>query len=186
MIDRAKRNDEAQRIKLLDASQRPVLYQVPWVTTLSRLMDETVVAHDLSLQPGYVIGRLDRVLRRELREVLRPHGLTLPAYTTLSVLRRRPGLSNAQLARRSLVTPQAMNEIMAQLLERKLVTRRVDPNHNRVLQTRLTARGTRLIEACEAESRALEERMLAGIGDGARDSFLEALRVCVRNLGAGL
>lgn len=150
------------------------------------LMDESLVAHDLSLRAIYVVGRLDRVLRAELRELLRPHGLTLPAYTTLSVLRRRPGLSNAQLARRSLVTPQAMNEIIAQLLERRLIARRVDPNHNRVLQTRLTARGTRLIEACEAESRELEERMLDGIPDDERARLLELLRDCVRNLGAGL
>lgn len=149
--------------------------------------DERALAeHDLGLRAEYVIGRLDRVLRRELRELLRPHGLSLPAFTTLSVLRRRPGLSNAQLARRSLVTPQAMNEIVAGLLERRLVTRRADPNHNRVLQTRLTARGRRLIDACEAESRALEERMLAGIAAGRRELLLDVLRTCVRNLGAGL
>lgn len=149
-------------------------------------MDETPVAHDLSLRAEYVIGRLDRVLRRELRELLRPHALSLPAFTTLSVLRRRPGLSNAQLARRSLVTPQAMNEIVAQLLERELVVRQVDPSHNRVLQTRLTARGERLIDACESECLALEERMLAGLSAGDRTRLLEALRTCVRNLGAGL
>ena len=51
---------------------------------------------------SYVIGRLDRVLRRRLGAALEPAGLTLPAYTALSVLRDRDGLSNAQLARRSL------------------------------------------------------------------------------------
>lgn len=147
---------------------------------------EPLAEHDLGLRAEYVIGRLDRVLRRELRELLRPHELSLPAFTTLSVLRRRPGLSNAQLARRSLVTPQAMNEIIAQLLERELVTRTVDPSHNRILQTRLTAAGERLIAACEAESDALEERMLSGVSARDRAQLLETLRTCVRNLGAGL
>lgn len=149
-------------------------------------MEKTVLEHDLSLRAGYVIGRLDRVLRRELRELLGPHELSLPAFTTLSVLLRRPGLSNAQLARRSLVTPQAMNEIITQLLGLELVTRQVDPSHNRVLQTRLTARGKRLIETCESECLELEERMLAGVSDDDRARLLETLRTCVRNLGAGL
>lgn len=82
--------------------------------------------------------------------------------------------------------PQAMNEIIAGLLERELVTRRADPSHNRVLQTRLTASAERLVDACEAESRALEERMLPGIAAGRRELLLDALRTCVRNLGAGL
>jgi len=56
---------------------------------------------------SYAIARLDRVLRRRLTAAVEPTGLTLPAYTALSVLRAQDGLSNAQLARRSLVTPQS-------------------------------------------------------------------------------
>jgi len=139
-----------------------------------------------ALHVGYVIGRLDRVLRRNLRDQLRTHDLSVPEYTTLSVLLRRPGLSNAQLARRAFVTPQTMNEIMVQLLQRKLVTRRVDPRHSRVLQTRLTAPGRRLIERCEAETDELERRMLDGLSKPERDRLTESLRTCVRNLDAGL
>ena len=40
---------------------------------------------------SYVIGRLDRVLRRRLSAAIEPIGLTLPAYTALSVLRVRMG-----------------------------------------------------------------------------------------------
>jgi hypothetical protein len=47
---------------------------------------------------GYVIGRLDRALRREISALVAPHGLSVAKYTALSVLRDRPGLSNAQLA----------------------------------------------------------------------------------------
>jgi len=54
---------------------------------------------------AYVIGRVDHGIRREMRRRLTDHGLSVQQYTALSVLRSRPGLSNAQLARRSLVTP---------------------------------------------------------------------------------
>ena len=46
----------------------------------------------------------------------KPYGLTTLQYTTLSVLGRqgRP-LSNAQLARRAYMTPQAMSEVIEAL-----------------------------------------------------------------------
>ena len=64
---------------------------------------------------SYVIGRLDRALRREIGALVAPFGLTVPKYTALSILRDRPGLSNAQMARRSYVTPQSMNEVLLAL-----------------------------------------------------------------------
>ena len=89
---------------------------------------------DVEPRLSYVIGRLDRVLRRRLSAAVEPIGLTLPAYTALSVLRVRDGLSNAHLARLSLVTPQSMNEVLGQLVAKGYVRRRVEPGHGRVIR----------------------------------------------------
>ena len=62
---------------------------------------------------SYLVGRIDRVVRRHIDDVVKAHGLSVNQYTTLSVLDRRSGLSNAQLARRALVSPQSMNEVLA-------------------------------------------------------------------------
>jgi DNA-binding MarR family transcriptional regulator len=101
---------------------------------------------------SYVIARLDRAIRRGIEERLAPHGLSVSQYTALSVLRNRPGLSNAQLARRSFVTPQAMYEVTASLEEAKLIVREVDRNRPRILRARLTARGDPLFERLERRS----------------------------------
>ena len=79
--------------------------------------------------------------------MVKAHGLSVNQYTTLSVLDRRSGLSNAQLARRSLVSPQSMNEVLLTLEERGLVRRRAHPDHGRILQARLTAKGRRSLAA---------------------------------------
>src|SRR3954454_15727461 len=78
---------------------------------------------------SYVIGRLDRALRREIGALVAPFGLTVPKYTALSILRDRPGLSNAQMARRSYVTPQSMNEVLASLEADGLIVRAPAANH---------------------------------------------------------
>jgi DNA-binding MarR family transcriptional regulator len=134
----------------------------------------------------YVVGRLERAVRRHLAEALRPHGLTIPQYTTLSVLRARRGLSNAQLARRAFITPQAMNEVMAALEEEGLVRREADPDHGRILRAELTEAGVGRLAACDAAVQAIEELMLTELPAHDRERLLADLSSCVRMLGGGL
>jgi DNA-binding MarR family transcriptional regulator len=135
---------------------------------------------------SYVIGRLDHVLRRRIAELVEPHGLTVSQYTALSVMRVRPGLSNAQLARRALITPQSMNEVLAQLTAQKLIRRHPDPNHGRAIRTDLTPRGEQVLGDCDRDVDALEEDLLAGMHISEVEQFHELLVGCVRRLGAGL
>ena len=135
---------------------------------------------------SYVVGRLDRALRREIGALVAPHGLTVPQYTALSVLRDRAGLSNAQLARRSYVTPQSMNEVIAVLERDGLVTRSPAANPGRVLETTVTDAGLAVLARCDATVTAMEDRMLADLDADARAQLLAALKECVHRLGAGL
>lgn len=133
---------------------------------------------------SYLVGRLDRLLRRRLREALGDHGLTLPEYTALSVLRARGGLSNAQLARRSLITPQSMSEVLASLAGRGLILRKAAPDHGRVIRTELTRAGTAVLAACDLAVDELEREMLSALGEQDRDWLLQSLGTCVRTLEA--
>ena len=121
-----------------------------------------------------------------MNEVLASHGVSLNQYTTLSVLSRRGGLSNAQLARRSLVSPQSMNEVLLALEQRGLVRRRAHPDHGRILQAQVTPKGRKLLGACEGEVAGLEERMMKGLSTHERRSLRTALLECVHSLDGGL
>ena len=98
-----------------------------------------------------------------LTAALEPYGLSLPAYTALSVLRANDGLSNAQLARRSLVTPQSMSEALGLLVELGYVKRRNDPGHGRIIRTEITRSGLRALERCDHAVDAVESELLDGI-----------------------
>ncbi len=135
---------------------------------------------------SYVIGRLDRALRREIGALVAPHGLSVPQYTTLSVLRDRAGLSNAQLARRSYVTPQSMNEVIASLERDGLVSRTPAANHGRVLETVVTEAGLSVLARCDEAVNEMESQMLADLDGEAREELHKALTDCVHRLGAGL
>ena len=131
---------------------------------------------------SYAVGRLDRVLSRALRERLALHGLSLPEYTTLSVIAAGGGLSNAQLARRSLITPQSMNAVLIGLERQGLVRRSADRAHGRAMPTELTTAGTRTLAACEREVDELETLMLDGLDEAAADELRAALLRLARAL----
>ena len=134
---------------------------------------------------SYVIGRLDRALRREIGALVAPFGLTVPKYTALSILRDRPGLSNAQLARRSYVTPQSMNEVLAALEQDGLIVRSPAPNHGKVVELALSERAGELLAACDLAITHMENAMLADLDEAGREQLREALIGCVYRLGAG-
>ncbi len=134
---------------------------------------------------SYVVGRLDRALRRELEHCLAPFGLTWPQYTTLSVLRRTSGLSNAQLARRSYVTPQSMLEVISALERAGYLERAPSPAHSWTLEARLTSAGRVQLDACDRAVDAMEREMLAEVPEGERPALVGHLMSCVRALHAG-
>jgi DNA-binding MarR family transcriptional regulator len=131
---------------------------------------------------SYLVGRLDRVLRRNLVAALEPHRLTLPEYTALSVLSGRSGLSNAQLARRALITPQAMNEVLARLEDRGFVRRRPDPANARVRPAELTAAGQRRLHDADGAIDAIEREMLRGLAAPERRRLAGLLEGALRGL----
>jgi DNA-binding MarR family transcriptional regulator len=135
---------------------------------------------------SYVIGRVERVLRRRITAAVEPNGLTLPAYTALSVLRVQDGLSNAQLARRSFVTPQSMSEVLTLLVERGYVRRRAEPGHGRVIRTELTVAGRRALERCNRAVDAIEREMLGDLDPGEAAGLRDVLIRCGQALDSEL
>lgn len=135
---------------------------------------------------AYVIGRVDQGVRRELRRRLEPFGLSVPQYTALSILDAVPGLSNAQLARRSLITPPAMLEVLGALERRALVVRHRDPAHGRIRRAELTPEGRRLLRAAAREVDRLSDELLEPVPDDERDVVRRGLVAVMDRLRSGL
>lgn len=147
-----------------------------------------MAAPDLPDPPSvvYAIGRVNQGIRRELRQRLSEWELSVPELTALSILDRRPGLSNAQLARRTMVTPQSMIEILAVLEHRSLVNRTVDPTHGRILRAELTTEGTKVLRAVEPAIHAIQNHMLADVPADQLEIFLNVLLVAMDRLRPGV
>lgn len=133
-------------------------------------------------QVGYLVKRVQQAVRAALDGALAAHGVGMAQYAALAALQQEPGLSNAELARRSFVTAQSMHAIVAALQERGLVERVPHPAHGRVLQARLTAEGEAMAGRCHEAAAGVHDRMLAGMDEAERAWLRDALRRCAASL----
>jgi DNA-binding MarR family transcriptional regulator len=132
----------------------------------------------------YAVKQVELAARAHMDELLKPVGITALQYTALTVLRRRDGLSSAQLARNSFVTAQSMADMVTTLERRGLITRRRDPANRRVLLISLTDSGHSLLTSYDESMRALEERMLGPLSERERVNLEDYLNRCRAALAA--
>jgi DNA-binding MarR family transcriptional regulator len=132
---------------------------------------------------AYLVGWLDRVLRRRIADAIAPYGLTVSQYTALSVLSARGALSNAQLAERSLTSPQAASEMVKAMEEHGFLLREPHPSHGRIVHLKLTARGAALLSQCDAALEEVEAELLRELSPGERGELKRLLRACLSALG---
>ncbi|MFJ3800043.1 MarR family winged helix-turn-helix transcriptional regulator [Streptomyces sp. NPDC090088] len=130
----------------------------------------------------YLIKQLELGVRHQLDRLLREHALTVPQYTLLSVLHSAPGLSSAELARRSFVTAQSAHKLVRTLEHRGLIARVPHPGNRRVLRTYLTASGRALLKRCDVRARSIEEGLLARLPSAEASELRTTLQCCIRAL----
>jgi DNA-binding MarR family transcriptional regulator len=118
--------------------------------------------------------------RRLVEEAMRGLGITATQAGVVTQLRISPGLSSSDLARRLILTPQAVMAAVGSLEKLDLLQRADDPNHGRIRQCFLTEEGDRMAEACEAAAHKVEERLLAGFDDAERETLAELLALYLR------
>jgi DNA-binding MarR family transcriptional regulator len=136
-----------------------------------------VAPNSPDIRPSYLIGRLDRLIRNGFEEVLDQAGLTLPEYTAMSVLAARPGFSSAQLARRSLITPQAMGKVVIELERRGFIKRPTSGSNGRARSIVLTRKGHTVLAKLQPQIAAAESAVLHRLTIAQRDHLVELLQI---------
>ncbi|BBX60054.1 Transcriptional regulator SlyA [Mycobacterium shottsii] len=126
---------------------------------------------------GFLLYRAAAVLRPEVSTALNPLGLTLPEFVCLRILSASPGLSSAELARHTNVTPQAMNTVLRKLEELGAVSRPASVPSGRALPATLTAPGRALLKGAEIVVRGADDRILAKLTPAEQREFKRMLEM---------
>ncbi|UZE46771.1 MarR family winged helix-turn-helix transcriptional regulator [Rhodopseudomonas sp. P2A-2r] len=112
---------------------------------------------------GYLLRQAQAAARLTLERALSELNVTPPQFAVLTMLKAYPGLSGADLARVSLLTPQTVGQIIRNLERAGAIRKTPHPVHGRVLQWTLTTRGTVLLGKCRRHAMALERRLASSL-----------------------
>src|SRR5215213_9299161 len=129
-------------------------------------------------RPGSPLARFKRLhltARGAADRCLAPHGLSVGQFHVLRLLGDEPGLTGAELARRTSVSPPSMNEMLATMLRARWLRREPDPRGGRGIQLFLTPRGEALIAGGAASLAELSDDLLSGIPIDRLDAFFATL-----------
>ena len=113
---------------------------------------------------GYLVRQAHAAVRGAMEKALADLDVTPPQFAVLTMVVNYPGISGAELARLTFLTPQTINVIVRNLVRAELVGKSADAMHGRILRLHATARGEALLKRCRARVMELEGRLSGMLG----------------------
>ena len=108
---------------------------------------------------GYLVRQAHSAVRAAMEKALADLEVTPPQFAVLTMIVSYPGLSGADLARLTFLTPQTINVIVHNLEKAGAVEKSAHALHGRILQLTATARGQALLRRCRARVMEVEDRI---------------------------
>ncbi len=133
-----------------------------------------------SLSNSWLLVQSFHLLRLKFEPALKPIGLTGLQLTILIMLKKRAGISSADLARRFYKSPQGMGQLLNALADREMIERAEHPENRRILQVTLTDKGRKAVAAGEAAMRRVERETFGHLDP----ELLIAMRAALHDLGS--
>lgn len=123
------------------------------------------------MEIGYAIKCVQQALQTAMDSALKNYHLTMAQYVVLFNLLNHPGVSSAELARLSFVTPQTMIRLVKNLERSGFLARAQSSQAPRILKARLTPKGATAFRAATEDVDLVLSRMLSGIQDKELEQF---------------
>jgi DNA-binding MarR family transcriptional regulator len=108
---------------------------------------------------GYLVRQANVAVRAAMERALAEIGVTSPQFSVLTMVVAYPGLSGADLARLTFLTPQTVNVIVGNLEKAGAVAKSAHAEHGRILQLHATAKGRGLLRKCRSRVAIVEGRL---------------------------
>jgi DNA-binding MarR family transcriptional regulator len=112
---------------------------------------------------GYLLRQASSTVRHAIERELSGLDVTHPQFLVMTMIRAYPGSSSADLARLTMLTPQTISLIVANLERDGRLSRAASPTHGRIQLMELTDEGIALLAHCRERARRLDARLSAGL-----------------------
>jgi DNA-binding MarR family transcriptional regulator len=113
---------------------------------------------------GYLVRQASVAVRAAMEKALADIEITPPQFSVLTMIVSYPGVSGADLARLTFLTPQTINVIVGNLEKAGAIKKSADAAHGRILRLNATAKGQALLKRCRARVMEVEDRLVGLAG----------------------
>lgn len=121
---------------------------------------------------GYLLRQAQASVRGAMDRALADLGVTAPQFTVLTMIAAYPGLSGADLARLTYLTPQTINVIVGNLERDGAIEKSAHATHGRILRLNATAKGQAVLKRCRSRIASIEVEIADLLG---KDEEAEAI-----------
>lgn len=134
---------------------------------------------------AYLLKQLHQSLRQAMDDAFRLEQVevSFPHFIVLYALETEPGITGAELARRSYVTAQSMNALLRNLEDEQLIERRPHPSSARADSWHLTRTGEQALNAGKCVAGGVWSRLLSPLNERDIAQFKDYLQRCVDGMG---
>jgi DNA-binding MarR family transcriptional regulator len=155
-------------------------------TTL-RPIREPVPLPEPGADVGFALRQVVQTLRQNIEAALRARGIELSFVhaMVLKTLAKEPGISGAQLARRTSVTAQSMNGLLKSMERHGLVVREPHPENRRTDCWYMTTRGLQEMQKGGEIVDGVMGRIRASMSKADAAKLVDLLEQCAAALQAG-
>jgi DNA-binding MarR family transcriptional regulator len=120
---------------------------------------------------GYLVRQASHAIRAGIERALEDLDVTQPQFLVMTMVGAYPGCSGADVARLTMLTPQTISLIIANLEREGRLVRTLSPEHGRVRQMRLTDEGLNLLAQCRRRTSQIEAKLIASMPPGAESAI---------------
>ena len=147
------------------------------LTTLRDEIKQNKPFESLEQEAQLNILRTSSLLTDEIEQFLKPYGVTATQYNVLRILRGAEpvGLCRNELRDRMLTRMPDMTRLLDRMEEAGLVVRAREGEDRRMVLTRITEKGRRLLDELDAPVMALHRKQMAGLTDAQLRSLSDLL-----------
>ena len=133
-------------------------------------------------RPGYLLWQTSHALDGRLNAALAHFGVTLLQFSCLVYVVDEPGISAAELSRRTGITPQSVQTSLKPLVDSGTIERKPHPVHGRVLGIYPSDRAFDLVQRAGQTVDSVEDELVDGFSAAEATQLHDLLRRTVANL----
>src|SRR3954447_25074391 len=143
---------------------------------IQRVLHSDTPPEELAGYSGFLLGYLGEKSRRNFIALLEPYGFHPREFGLLTVLSKRPGITQQELASLARVDPSSMVAVLDELERRGMAERRIDPQDRRRRAVYLTDEGARQMQVLQKEARKSAKQFLGPLTEAERETLNGLLR----------